>query len=127
MNRVLIIDNSETDSFMLRSLLQVMGHSAEVASNIREARARLSGYAPHIVICNQSLPDLSLLATAARDRQDPPYVLVALCDADAETAGQTVLPSGFHHHLGRPIEILQLQELMDGYSSDGRGANSNPD
>jgi CheY-like chemotaxis protein len=119
MNRVLIIDSSETDSFLLRSLLQVMGHSAEVVTNIREARARLSRYAPHIVICSQSLSvaELSLLTTNPGDEHDSPYVLVALSHAAGSTAGRPILPPGFHCQLTKPIEILQLQELMDGYSS----------
>jgi CheY-like chemotaxis protein len=119
MNRVLIIDSSETDSFMLRSLLQVMGHSVEVVTNIREARARLSRYAPHIVICSQSqsVAELSLLTTTPGDEHDSPYVLVALSDAAGSTADRPILPPGFHCQLTKPIEILQLQELMDGYSS----------
>ena len=128
MNRVLIIDNSETDAFMLSQLLQVMGHSAEIVSSISAASARLSEYLPHFVICSESLPetDRALFAANYRGARGSHFILVALSDGAAAQNDGTSTPPGFDHQLTKPIDILQLQELMDDYLGDGRSNGRAP-
>jgi CheY-like chemotaxis protein len=128
MNRVLIIDNSETDAFMLSQLLQVMGHSTEVVTSMSAASARLGDYSPHFVICSQSLPetDRSFLAANYRTARGAPFILVALSDGAAAQSADSSTPPGFDHQLVKPIDILQLQELMDDYLGDGQSNGRAP-
>jgi CheY-like chemotaxis protein len=111
--RVLIVDDRETDSFLLMQLLQVMGHIVDMAQNGREALEKLDHFAPHLIICDIVMPEMNgyELAYQLRGRAQRPK-LVALTGYSEPGDREQAKACGFDEYLVKPVEIKTLQQLL---------------
>jgi len=111
--RVLIVEDRETDAFLLMQLLQVMGHVVDIAQNGREALEKLDYFAPHLIICDIVMPEMNgyELAFHVRGRMNRPK-LVALTGYSEPGDREQAKACGFDEYLVKPVEIKTLQQLL---------------
>jgi two-component system, cell cycle response regulator DivK len=113
--RVLLVEDSEDNRFMMRRLLEMSGYRVLEAINGEEAieTARLEH--PNLILMDLSLPRVDGLAATRRIRQltefrDVPIVAVSAHDtADFHSEA---LAAGCNEYVTKPIDFSQLEELL---------------
>jgi PAS domain S-box-containing protein len=114
--RVLVVDNSESDAFLLSQLLSVMGHNVAIANNGPDALRHVNEFLPDLIITNIGLPesDGRELARLVREHsKSPRIVMAALTENEPDIDGQALIDSGFDMQLSKPVEITELQTLFE--------------
>ncbi len=113
--RVLIIEDNEDASEMLRIYLERMGHEVFVANDGAEGVQMASRIQPEIALVDLGLPSLDGLEVARHIRRQPhqPRHLVALTGYGQPEDRQRCLAAGFDSHLVKPIDPLRLLDLLE--------------
>jgi len=113
--RVLVVEDSESDAFLVSELLQVMGHMVQIARNGSEALRKLLTFTPHLILCDIMMPEMDGLTFARRlrDGEARTSVLVALTGREEFADGQFARDCGFDYCLPKPISITDLQQLFE--------------
>jgi CheY-like chemotaxis protein len=123
--RVLIVDDRETDGFLLMQLLQVMGHIVDQACDGEEALQKVEDFAPHLILCDIVMPVMNgyELAQQLKGRAGRPK-LVAITGYSEPGDREQAMACGFDEYLVKPVEIKELQRLLAAHSAkilaDGR-------
>ena len=117
--RVLVVEDSESDAFLVSELLQVMGHMVEIACNGREAMRKLLTFTPHLILCDIMMPEMDGMTFAhrLRDSEGRTSVLVALTGRQEFADGQYAKDCGFDQCLTKPVSITDLQQLFETFSN----------
>jgi CheY-like chemotaxis protein len=114
--RVLIIDHSESDAFLLSQLLSLMGHTVAIAHDGRDALKQVNTFAPQMIIADISTLEIDgdELAKRVQARSDRRRILLAaLAGGEQETNGDGLVELGFDAYLTKPVEITVLQNLFE--------------
>jgi CheY-like chemotaxis protein len=114
--RVLVVDDSESDAFLLSHVLSVMGHHVNVVHNARDALRQVSSFSPQLVITDIVMPDMDGLELARQIRSQSSresIALVALTGHSSTIFGDEPLALHFDEILVKPIEIVELQALVE--------------
>src|SRR5262245_22737741 len=113
--RVLVVDDSETDAYMISQLLFVMGHLVEVAHNGRDALVKANRFLPDLILCDVCMPEMDgfSFAKCMRQRVHVRPMMVALSGYSEPSDFDEAWASGFDKYLVKPIEIRQLQDLIE--------------
>ena len=113
--RILIIEDQPDAADMLKALLEVHGHEVLVAytgtDGVRVAREQH----PDVVLCDLGLPGMDGFEVAAALRTAPggaPQRLVAVTGYGQEQDRRRSREAGFHHHLVKPIDMGELEEVL---------------
>jgi PAS domain S-box-containing protein len=113
--RVLFVDDSEDLCRMMQMLLEARGHRVRVAKNGQKALEIAAEFAPEVVLLDLTLPDISGCEVACRLLDIPQTrdaVLIAVSgDTHPDTLGR-VRQSGFHHHVVKPVDVEELENLF---------------
>ncbi len=114
-NRVLVVDDDNTNRMLLSKILASAGMAVEKAANGEEAIEVFSRWRPDIVFMDMQMPKMDGL-TAARHiktteqgRQTP---IIALIPRTFEKDRQEILSSGCDDYLRKPVDEQQLFNLM---------------
>ena len=114
--RVLLVEDSEDNRFMMRRLLEITGYDVLEATNGEEAVKLAQRGQPDLVLMDLSLPVMDGLTATRRIRALPefrelPIVVVTAHDtADFHAAA---LASGCNEYVTKPIDFLQLESLLE--------------
>jgi CheY-like chemotaxis protein len=112
--RVLVVDDNQDAADTVAQLLTMLGHEAAVAHDGAAALARLSGFAPQLVLLDIGLPDMNGYEVARRIRQmhdvSQPR-LVALTGWGRPQDKQLARDAGFDDHWTKPVDPARLQQL----------------
>jgi CheY-like chemotaxis protein len=114
--RVLVVDDSESDAFLLSQVLSVMGHEVVVAHNAEDALRHAERFSPDLVVTDIAMPGVNGFELAMRLRTrngSKNILLVALTGYDLEADGDELSAAGFDLLLTKPVEITKLQSLID--------------
>ena len=115
--RVLVVEDDKDSREGLRELLQVWGHSVEVAEDGAQGIEKAIENPPGIALIDIGLPGLDGYQVALRIREalgERPITLVALTGyADSEDRLRA-RESGFDAHLPKPINADKLITLLKG-------------
>jgi len=116
--RVLVVEDSESDAFLISELLQVMGHTVEIARNGRDALRKLLTFSPHLILCDIMMPEMDgyEFASALRDGDSHSAVMVALTTREEFADGKHAKACGFDDCVLKPISITDLQRLVEMFS-----------
>jgi CheY-like chemotaxis protein len=113
--RVLLVDNSESNAFLLSQLMSVMGHTVAIATNGADALRQVTLFSPQLIVADIDLPDMNGYEWAKRVRAqaDSRNVVIAALTSDElqHINGRTT--SDFDMHLTKPVEITDLQTLFE--------------
>ena len=114
--QVLIVD----DDSEARSLVQKMlrSHGAETISvgSAREAEEMLTRHHPHVLISDLAMPEkdgfelIQSIRYSEPATRSIPAVALSACTSDDDRS--RAINSGFHVHLGKPVEPFELLETV---------------
>ncbi|MFL6237425.1 MAG: ATP-binding protein [Thermoanaerobaculia bacterium] len=113
--RVLVVDDSEDTTELLGTLLEMAGHSIQVAHTGPSALEAAAAFRPDAIILDIGLPGLDGYQVAQRLREDPALKSVTLIAATGYGQEEDLRRSrevGFDQHLVKPIDPGELQRLL---------------
>jgi signal transduction histidine kinase/CheY-like chemotaxis protein len=115
--RILVVDDNEDAADTLAMLLEVSGHEVMVEHSPHRALARAKETAPQVCLLDIGLPDMDGAELARRLRALPetaPALQVAVTGYGQDSDRARTRDAGFDHHLVKPIDLDQLQALLEG-------------
>jgi PAS domain S-box-containing protein len=113
--RVLVVDDNADAATSLRILLKLQGALVEVAHNGPDALEAIEKSHPNVVLLDIGMPEMDGYEVAERVRKNRVYddiVLIALTGWGQEEDRQRTRAAGFNHHLVKPANLAELQELL---------------
>jgi PAS domain S-box-containing protein len=114
--RILIADDNEDICEMCSTLLGLWGHRCIVAHDGGEALAVLEHERPDVALLDIGMPDLSGYELGRRVRAAPwgeRMVLVAVTGWGQDEARARSSAAGFDFHLTKPVEVAELERVLD--------------
>jgi len=113
--RVLVVDDRETNRFLLEEALAEIGAEIVVAEGGKQALEIVCASAPEVVVLDFQMPDLNGAETARRIKGRPgaPFTYVILMSGypEAEEALHRD-PSRADRFLGKPFALDELRALV---------------
>ena len=121
--RVLVVDDSEDTAETLGTLLEMTGHTVQVAHSGPAALEAVSAFRPDAIILDIGLPGLDGFQVAQRLRENPAMKDVTLIAATGYGQEEDLRRSkevGIDRHLVKPVDLRELQELLAAVGERGR-------
>jgi CheY-like chemotaxis protein len=115
--RILVVEDDSDLREGLRHLLEIWGHSVEVAESGTRGIEKAIENRPQIALIDIGLPEIDGYEVARRIREalgEDAVFLVALTGYTGEAERQRALESGFHAHVRKPIDTAMLGSLLGG-------------
>ena len=119
--RILIIEDNTDAVELLQSVLELKGHTVEVATSGDEGLELAFRHNPEVVICDIGLPGLSGFEVARAVRRNPDLEATRLIAISGYARPEDIKQSeeaGFDHHLAKPPDLAELDRLL-GQSDKG--------
>jgi CheY-like chemotaxis protein len=114
--RILIIDDQRDASYPLRKLLEMDGHSVQVAVDGPSGIRAASRMQPQVVLCDIGLPGpmngFEVAQALRRDPQVANALLVAVTGYGQEEDRRQCTAAGFDRHLTKPVGQSELRSLL---------------
>jgi CheY-like chemotaxis protein len=114
--RVLIVEDNRDTAETLGDLLELSGHTVEVAHTGISGVAAAQQFQPHVVLCDLGLPGMDGYQVAAELRSNPTTAnarLIALSGYGLEEDLRRSVEAGFNLHLTKPVEFVELERLLE--------------
>jgi CheY-like chemotaxis protein len=115
--RVLLVDDNHDSVDLLRGLLEHLGHEAHVAYDGPTGVQAFRELEPDIVLLDIGLPGLSGYEVLAQMRAMPAgekAAIIAVSGYARDVDRARAFAAGFTEHLGKPIEMGRLEDLLGG-------------
>ena len=111
--RIFVVENHEDTRFLLCLLLEQLGHTVFSAATMGDALAEIPAAHCDVLISDIGLPDGDgwTLMTTLADGQ--PRYAIAMSGFGQTSDRQRSLGVGYRHHLLKPVEPNQLENLLD--------------
>ena len=113
--KVLIVDDNADAAEMLSALMQIIGHSSEVAHDGERALQICAEFRPDVVFLDLGMPGMNGYEVAEHIQagQSPTKpVLVALTGWGDESDRARTQAAGFQHHLIKPTSLEAVESLL---------------
>jgi signal transduction histidine kinase len=112
--RVLVVEDNQDAAESFQWLLELGGHTVEVAADGIQALRAIEVFRPDVAFVDLGLPGIDGFGVAerVRSRGGEPPLLVALSGYGREEDKQRAVEAGFDHHLTKPIEHERVQALL---------------
>jgi CheY-like chemotaxis protein len=113
--RVLLVEDSEDNRFMMRRLLEITGYEVVEATNGEQAVKIASLEHPDLILMDLSLPRVDGLAATRRIRQFPELreiPIVAVSAHDTADFHSDASAAGCNEYVTKPIDFGQLESLL---------------
>lgn len=117
--RILLVDDNVDGVETLAELLRHCGHIVTTAHDGESGLACFESFRPDLAILDLGLPKLDGFALAARARAEErlrAIPLIALSAYDSAADRRRTTEVGFDHHLSKPPDLKQLEELLMYYA-----------
>jgi PAS domain S-box-containing protein len=114
--RVLIVDDNRDAADSLAVMLRLTGHETQTAYDGVEGVQAAATFLPDVVLLDIGMPRMNGYQAAQHIRQQPwgqKMVLIALTGWGQAEDKQRAAEAGFHHHLTKPVEPTELEQLLD--------------
>lgn len=125
--RILVVDDMRDSAYILGTLLTKMGHQVRIAHDAASALDELQMEPADVVFLDIGMPRISGYELARRVRQEPAWegmVLVAMTGYGQDTDRQQASEAGFDHHLVKPVNLTDLENLLACLSAPSKAADS---
>jgi PAS domain S-box-containing protein len=113
--RVLVVDDNRDAADTLSALLELLGHSAQVANDGRAALEAVLDFRPQVVFLDIGMPGMNgydvAKAIRADRRLDQP-LLVALTGWGSEDDRERTRAAGFDLHLTKPVDLAAIEKML---------------
>jgi PAS domain S-box-containing protein len=113
--RILIADDNEDAANTLAMLMQTAGHEVRTAHGGHAALKLAGSFRPEVALLDIGMPDLDGYEVARNVRETPwgqDILLVALTGWGQEDDKRRARAAGFDHHLTKPVDPHDLDELL---------------
>ncbi|MDR3673038.1 MAG: PAS domain S-box protein [Holophaga sp.] len=114
--RILVVEDLPDAALTLRLLLELSGHTVELAPDGTAALDKAASFAPEIIFCDIGLPgslDGYDVARAIRAAPDGDKVhLIAMTGFGSPEARERTREAGFQRHLIKPVEPEALERII---------------
>jgi len=111
--RVFIVENHEDTRFLLGLLLEQLGHTVLSAATLQHALAALPEARCDVLISDIGLPDGNGWELLTKLGEQRPRYAIAMSGFGMSSDRQRSLNAGYRHHLLKPVEPNQLENLLD--------------
>ena len=118
--RLLVVDDNDDGAELLASMLNLLGHDAQTASDGPAAIRAVREHRPDLVFLDIGLPGMSGYEVAERLRADPATsgaILVALTGWGNEDDKRKSREAGFDAHLTKPVDGAAIEDVLDRFLS----------
>jgi PAS domain S-box-containing protein len=112
---VLVVDDNRDAAETLAALLSMLGHSAPVANDGRQALRMLPMLMPDVVFLDLGMPGMSGYEVANAIRADTRFAavrLVALTGWGGEADRERTAQAGFDAHLTKPATVEAIEDVL---------------
>jgi PAS domain S-box-containing protein len=113
--QILLIEDNRDAAESLRLLLELLGHTVELAPTGTEGVAKAKELAPDLILCDIGLPGMDGYAVARTLRLDPRLRvtrLVALSGYAAPEDSAKAREAGFDAHHAKPLSLETLETIL---------------
>ena len=113
--RVLVVEDNGDAADTLREMLELWGHEVAVAHDGRAGVEQARAFRPDVVLCDIGLPVMDGYEVARAIRADPELAstfLVAVTGYALPEDQRRAAEAGFTRHLGKPVPIEILEEVL---------------
>jgi CheY-like chemotaxis protein/two-component sensor histidine kinase len=124
-HRVLVVEDNVDAAETLREMLRLWDHDVEVAHDGPGGLERARAFRPDVVLCDIGLPGMDGYEVARALRSDPvsaSVFLVAVTGYASPEDARRAAGAGFDLHLGKPVPIEVLEEVLATAPSAARAA-----
>ena len=118
--RILVVDDNADSAETLCGLLCAAGHLATALTDARAVEARAALERPEVYILDIGMPDIDGYELARRLRAHPAAagaLMLAVTGYGQPDDKQQALRAGFDHHFVKPVNALQLLDLLHAYAA----------
>lgn len=118
--RVLVVDDNVDSAVALLMLLQVFGHSVEIAHDAESGLAAAVRTRPDVIFCDAKLPRITGYQFAGSVRANPDLSkarLVCLTGYNRDDVRRRALQSGFDEVYTKPLAAEELARIVDANSN----------
>ena len=115
---ILVVEDNETNQMLAVAVLQREGYRVEIASSSEEARERLAGGRPDLILMDIQLPGLDGLALTRLLKQDPATAGIPVVAMTAHAMlgdADQALAAGCAGYIPKPIDTRALGEQVRKY------------
>lgn len=113
--RVLVVDDNRDAAESLGTLLEMIGAEVRVEYDGPRALAALDKYKPTVALLDLGMPGMDGFEVARRIQEHPAghdVTLIAMTGWGQEEDRRRTSRAGFDHHLVKPADITELQQLL---------------
>lgn len=113
--RILLVEDTEDNRFMMRRLLEMSGYSVVEATNGEEAVKVARAKSPRLILMDLSLPVIDGLAATRLIRQLPAFKrtpIIAVSAHDSSDFQVEAIEAGCNSYITKPIDFNELEELI---------------
>jgi CheY-like chemotaxis protein len=113
--RVLLVEDTEDNRFMMRMLLEMSGYRVAEATNGAEAVRTAEHEKPELILMDLSLPLVDGLAATRRIRELPDLrnvPIIAVSAHDSADFHAEALAAGCDAYITKPIDFTELEDLI---------------
>jgi two-component system, cell cycle response regulator DivK len=113
--KVLLVEDTEDNRFMMRRLLEMTGYRVVEAKNGEEAVTVARTEAPDLILMDLSLPIIDGLAATRLIRQLPELEqtpIIAVSAHDTTDFEADAYQAGCNNYITKPIDYSELEELI---------------
>jgi CheY-like chemotaxis protein len=110
--RVFVVENHDDSRLMLTMLLSQMGHHVESAASMQEALNALPEADPEVLVSDIGLPDGDGWELLQRVHLPHEVYAIAMSGYGMAADRERSKAAGFRHHLVKPMDIEQLEDLL---------------
>jgi two-component system, sensor histidine kinase and response regulator len=109
-DRILVVDDSPDNCFLVQSLLQEEGYHIDVAENGAEALAKIDEFNPDLVLLDAMMPIMDGYEVTRRMRQNKslPFIPILLITAYDQLSVARGLDIGADDFIRKPVEFDEL-------------------
>jgi two-component system, sensor histidine kinase len=113
--RVLIVDDNHDAADSMAEVVEMLGHTAEVAYDGPSAIEKARATCPDVVLCDIGLPGMSgyEVAGALRALAQDRMLLVAVTGYTQPEDTKKAVESGFDRHLAKPASAEDIERLLE--------------
>jgi CheY-like chemotaxis protein len=112
---ILVVDDNRDAADALAMLISTFGYEAKAVYDGKQAIEQAALFAPDMALIDLGMPGLDGFETVSRIRQqrgNVHMILVAVTGRTGEEDKRRAYECGFDLHVGKPMSIEKLQELL---------------
>jgi two-component system, sensor histidine kinase and response regulator len=109
-DRILVVDDSMDNNYLIQCLLQEEGYHVELAENGEEALVKVNEYCPDLILLDVMMPVMDGYEVTRRIRQDTslPFIPILLTTAYDQMSVARGLDIGADDFIRKPVEFDEL-------------------